>query len=224
MTTVASQSDVLSVQQLTINIPANVYHLSHFKTEQGISRLQQLIDLASTVADGLEQIQAAIRDLGCDCIIDQINDPTQAYMEQLKNRYPDQPVVTTALNAQGPGVAVFIGAKVRLTRTIRMHVQIIEAILLAEGENVKVVEIFSEDAKLLSDLGASVSAMIDGFVATDGKTRCDKCGMGKSTRMSSLRLPSRAQPSRIGRLDRSSSLAQSTAGGSFSDRASRYRN
>ena len=221
MATIFSQTDAPNARGLTIKIPANVYHLSNIKTDQGIAHLQQLVNLATSVADGLDQIQAAIRDLECDCIINQINAPAKAYMEQLKARYPDQSVVTAALNTQGTGVAVFIGAKVRLTRSLKIHVQVIEAVLLAQGEKVKVIDVFSEDANLLRDLGSSISAMIDGFLASDGGPRCQTCGMANISRMSSLRLPTRSQPSRTERRDRSSTLAQSSASGSFSGKARR---
>ena len=192
MATITShQGDLSSTMDLQIKVPANIYLLSNSQIAKTIAYLQQLVDLASTITDSLDQVQSAIRDLGCDCILARINAPIKAYTNNLKAMYPNHHFLTAHSAMQGTGLAVYIGAKVRLRRTLRIHVQLIEDDLFLHGEKIKIVDVFSPDAKALADLGSDVSTMIDRFLIAEGGL-CE-CRRTHVTRVARVKLPSNIQ-------------------------------
>ena len=215
-TITSHQADLSSARDLQIKVPAKIYLLSNSQIAESISYLQQLIDLASTIADGLDQVQPSIRELGCDCILTQIIAPTKAYTNKLRTRYLNHHFITTPSTIQGAGLAALIAAKVRLRRTIKSHVQLIEGDLVTYGEKIKIFEIFSPDARILADLGSGVSEVIDRFLIA-GAGLCE-CGKAKVTRMASLKLSSSVHSPKLRRTDRSNSLAQASIDSRFSER------
>ena len=199
------KTDSSSLTDLEIKIPASCYQLSHPKMEEGIAALQQIIDLASTLADSIDHVQSNIRDLRCDCLLDRLNEPLRHYSEKLRARYPDQVTPTTPVSKQASGLAGFIGAKVRIRRELKAHVKCIEYVLFQHGESVNIVEVFAPDADLLSELGGEVAKLIDAILAQALKP-CQSCEKGRATRAESTRLPVRLPQQTASRVERSKTV------------------
>lgn len=199
------KTDSSSLPDLEIKIPACCYHLSHPKMEQGVAALQQIIDLAATLADSIDHVQSNIRDLRCNCLLDRLNDPVRSYSVKLKARYPDQVTSTTLVSKQASGLAVFIGAKVRMRRELKAHVKCIEGMLVQHDESVKIVEVFAPDVDLLSELGEEVAKLID-LILAQGSKPCPKCENERSTRVESAQVSSGHPPPLISRIERSKTV------------------
>lgn len=199
------KTDSSSLPDLKIEIPASCFPLSHPKTVEGVAALQQIIDLAATVADSIDHVQSQIRDLRCDCLLDRLNDPVRHYAEKLKALYPYQATSTTPVSKQATGLAIFIGAKVRLRRELKAHVGLIEGMLWRHGENLKVVELFTPDVDLLTELGREVAQLID-LILAQGTKPCQNCEKERAPRAGSSQLPRTNPLTSANRVERSKTV------------------
>ena len=178
MTSIFSPQSDTSRSSLEMHVPASVYPLEHPETQKGIALLQQLINLAFAVGDGLHHVQSAFYDTNCClCALSRLQGPVQRYSQGLAERYelnvgPSSPTNLNEADA-------FTSLKARLNRELKRHVTCIEKALKYYGEKIDVARIFSDDAKLLIRIGTEVDHLLQLVIeAGDAKEAkvCEKCG------------------------------------------------